>query len=218
MNLSLLSRHFCQLSRYIYHAVAWCQVLFHAVCAVACYLMLWHVVCYSELSCGSCFVICCAAMSCSHLFAHVAACLPVLLWHGLVCHLLLLCAVRGYQVPSYVAAGINIWECIFLIVIFKSHWKDSGGESIRSQWYLVPRGWWKKFVRPGWSSCEILWLFPVPYRMALHLLLRPYYIHSCIFTSQISLPSQVSCCQQQLAQMLQGMNDPTKDICKIATS
>lgn len=133
----------------------------------------------------SSFVTCCAAMPLS--FGRDAACFPVLWWRDFVRHLLLLHAVRGYQVPSYVAAGINIWDHMVLIVIFKSHWKDSGGESIRSQWYLVHRGRWKTFVGPGRSSCETLWLFPVPCGMVLHLLLPPYDIRSSILTSQLCL-------------------------------
>ena len=130
MTLSRLPRHFNLLSRYIYHAAAWCQVLFHAVRVVACQLALWHVVCCSELSRSVLF----SHMLCCHIwFSPVCSCYctpyrVVTAWFC-VCHLLRLCAVRGYQVPSYVAAGINIWECIFLIAIFKSQWKDSRGDT-----------------------------------------------------------------------------------------
>lgn len=214
MNLLLLSRNFYQLFRYIHHAVAWCQVLFHAICAVACYLVLWHVVCYSELSCGVlfCHVFCCHltfSPLCSRCWmpSHVVvACSCVSSSASECCQRLssaIPCCCRNKHLR------VCILNCYFQKPLERlRRWKYYES-AISDHLRMI-----KKFVRPGWSSCELLWLLSVPYGIVLHLPLPPYYIHSCILTSQLSLPSQVSCCWQQLAQLLQGMNDPTRAFIK----
>lgn len=82
-----------------------CSMLFVLLHAISCCGMLYAI---PNCPVVSCFVMRSAATSRFQLFARIAECLPVLLWHALVCHLLLLSAARGYQVPSYVAAGVNI--------------------------------------------------------------------------------------------------------------
>lgn len=67
----------------LWHSAKCCSMLFVPLHAISCCGML-----YATLSCPvvSCFVICSAGTACSHVFAHVAPCLPVLLWHAPVCH------------------------------------------------------------------------------------------------------------------------------------
>lgn len=66
----------------LWHGVKCCSMLFVLLHAILCGGMLCAI-----LSCPvvSCFVICCAVTRGPHLFARVAACLPMLLWHALVC-------------------------------------------------------------------------------------------------------------------------------------